>query len=345
MRIRLNPVRLTIAIPTFNRAESLRERVSELLPQLTSEVELFISDNASTDDTPAVTADAVSPRVRYVRNQTNIGAELNFVKCIDSARGDWLWLLGDDDPVESDAVATILAHIQQTSAQWLMFQTAWSNFKASVPNVKNVQQMLEHVPLTALTFISGVVVDSALLKRNVGLYAQALFTFSPQVAVCVVLLERGALVVEIVAVRILRIQPARPVEWSTLSYITGAIMLPSFLRQRNHRQLMARSLQEVHRPALEAHLPKIGNQEELEKWQSVYQLSYSVLKVYEPQVWWRELAVLPLRAGSLRTFSDVLFTAALVRCPRYVWFCKLLVLKTKCYKAGSLIKGAFRKRF
>ena len=64
-------MKLTIAIPTYNRANHLKSRIEELLPQLTEDIEIYVSDNASQDDTAAVAARFASERVRYSRNEFN----------------------------------------------------------------------------------------------------------------------------------------------------------------------------------------------------------------------------------------------------------------------------------
>ena len=46
--------RLTIAIPTVNRAELLGRAIESALAQTSPDVEVIVSDNGSTDDTPAV---------------------------------------------------------------------------------------------------------------------------------------------------------------------------------------------------------------------------------------------------------------------------------------------------
>ena len=78
---------LTIAIPTYNRSESLALLLEILAPQLDGEsrVELVISDNASSDDTSAVVASFQNRGLKliYSRNETNLGADANFVRCLD----------------------------------------------------------------------------------------------------------------------------------------------------------------------------------------------------------------------------------------------------------------------
>lgn len=103
---------LTIAIPTYNRASRLAGLLECLRPQLLAEhrVELIVSDNASTDDTPQVIASAVDRglRVHHVRNPSNIGADRNFLQCFQLATGKYFWLLGDDDYVLPGGIDRVL---------------------------------------------------------------------------------------------------------------------------------------------------------------------------------------------------------------------------------------------
>lgn len=103
---------LTIAIPTFNRAICLRESLSSLFDQLVAQpnVELIVSDNASTDKTPAVIEEFEKRglKLRYLRNEVNVGPDANFLQCFEQARGKYLWLLGDDDVVVPGGLEKIL---------------------------------------------------------------------------------------------------------------------------------------------------------------------------------------------------------------------------------------------
>ena len=112
---------LSICIPTYNRAPFLAELLEALLPQLTParpDVELVLSDNASTDSTAAVIA---SFRIRGLplrvsRNQENLGADENFLRCHALARGCYLWLLGDDDLPMPNAIPQLLSLLEQGEA-------------------------------------------------------------------------------------------------------------------------------------------------------------------------------------------------------------------------------------
>lgn len=103
---------LSIAIPTHNRSGYLRELLQSLQGDLQNEsrVELVVSDNCSSDDTPAIIADFISRgmQIRSFRNETNIGADANFLQCFDLTKGTYLWIIGDDDLVVPGAVPAIL---------------------------------------------------------------------------------------------------------------------------------------------------------------------------------------------------------------------------------------------
>lgn len=109
---------LSIYIPTFNRAGKLRSCLASLAPALRGleeKVEVVVSDNCSEDDTSAAVAafQAVFP-VRYERNAENIGPARNVLKgWNESAKGEFVWIIGDDDFARPDAVRRILAVLEQ----------------------------------------------------------------------------------------------------------------------------------------------------------------------------------------------------------------------------------------
>ena len=105
-------LRLSVWIPTYNRLPSLRKSLSLLLPQLTSECELVILDNASEQDVASGIQDLIQDfhvcPVRVVRSPVNIGGNPNILRCLEQARGEWTWVLGDDDLPMPGVVASIL---------------------------------------------------------------------------------------------------------------------------------------------------------------------------------------------------------------------------------------------
>lgn len=89
--------RVTVGIPTFNRADLLEETVASILRQTYTDFRLLICDNASEDDTRAVVAAFDDPRIDYVRSAENLGMNANLNRVIDLATTDYLAVVPDDD--------------------------------------------------------------------------------------------------------------------------------------------------------------------------------------------------------------------------------------------------------
>jgi glycosyltransferase involved in cell wall biosynthesis len=107
----MHDARVTVAIPTYNRATLLRETLESVLTQTYPKFRLVISDNASTDETPEVVGSYSDGRIDYIRNQHNIGMIPNFNRLIELTDTEFLMLLPDDDrlyPDYLDAVIEIL---------------------------------------------------------------------------------------------------------------------------------------------------------------------------------------------------------------------------------------------
>lgn len=103
-------IKLSICIPTYNRVAFLGEALDSVIRQATDEVEIVVSDNASTDNTEALVREyqAHFPRIRYHKNPENLGADRNFLKVVELGEGEYCWLLGSDDALAEGAIAAML---------------------------------------------------------------------------------------------------------------------------------------------------------------------------------------------------------------------------------------------
>jgi abequosyltransferase len=112
------PVRrpLTIAIPTYNRAGHLDRQLEWLAavgaPAL-GQVDVVVSDNCSTDETPDVVERwrGSFPFFRSRRNDENVGAIRNIAWCLTAAETPHVWTIGDDDTIAATAVDYVLAEL------------------------------------------------------------------------------------------------------------------------------------------------------------------------------------------------------------------------------------------
>ncbi len=93
-----NP-RVSIGLPVYNGEKYLEKALDSLLSQTFSDFELIIADNASTDATESIcqTYCRADRRIRYIRNQSNIGAINNFNLTFSLAVGEYFrWATYDD---------------------------------------------------------------------------------------------------------------------------------------------------------------------------------------------------------------------------------------------------------
>lgn len=95
-----SPIRLTVALLTYNRSRYLVEAVNGILAQTYRDFEFLILDNGSTDDTPQVVLALNDSRIRYVRNPIGSSIEFNSVSAFHIARGHRIIATHDDDIME-----------------------------------------------------------------------------------------------------------------------------------------------------------------------------------------------------------------------------------------------------
>jgi glycosyltransferase involved in cell wall biosynthesis len=103
--------RVTVGVPTRNRAALLPRALESVLAQTHADLELVVSDNASTDATPATCAAFAErdKRVRVVRQPENVGLTENFNRLLGEATGEFVMVLADDDWLEPTYVEHCLA--------------------------------------------------------------------------------------------------------------------------------------------------------------------------------------------------------------------------------------------
>ena len=72
---------LTIAIPTYNRPEKLKDQVSLLLKQVTDQVEILILDNCSSYNIYQLFSKEERQRIHIVTHKVNVGMPTNYIPC------------------------------------------------------------------------------------------------------------------------------------------------------------------------------------------------------------------------------------------------------------------------
>lgn len=99
--------RVSVVIPTFNRAEMVRNTIDSVLAQ-TVACEIVVSDHGSTDQTPSVMR-GYGDRIRYVRREADSGPVFAWLDGVLQATGEFVHINYDDDWIDPRFVERTLA--------------------------------------------------------------------------------------------------------------------------------------------------------------------------------------------------------------------------------------------
>ena len=111
--------KLSICIPTYNRAIYLKQLLDCILNQLKdieeNTVEICVSDNASTDNTQEILQKYQQEynNITYFRWDKNMGADMNYLKVVEIAHGKYCWFFGSDDLMVDGAIKKMLEEIKE----------------------------------------------------------------------------------------------------------------------------------------------------------------------------------------------------------------------------------------
>ena len=90
---------VSVVIPTYNRYHLLKRAIQSVLNQTFQDIEIIVVDDGSTDGTQDLFVYPVNenPKIRYLRQNVNCGAQATRNAGIRKAKGDWIAFLDSDD--------------------------------------------------------------------------------------------------------------------------------------------------------------------------------------------------------------------------------------------------------
>lgn len=257
---------LEIAIPTFNRAEKLTQRLKELLPQLAADTRVVIYDNGSTDETANSIAPYLSNRVAQVRWPKNRGMCRNFMRVFEEMNAEWVWMLSDDDPVRPDAVARIVEQARLKQNGVLVFK-AQGNSVSREGSYADLDGFLREQHVMNLSYISGMVFHRGAVEDGLSVLAPAAYTLIPHALLALAALAKGhpihTVAQEIVA------PEAGEHRVSRREFLLGLAAFPEFFPQAHQRREIARQLRASSRWMIFSALAQVGSSEDLKRWRSM----------------------------------------------------------------------------
>lgn len=178
---------LTICIPTYNRSKCIVEqlrRLSTLSGETKGQIEIFVSDNCSTDDTKEqvlkLKEDGIVDFV-YNRNPKNLGMDGNFVTCFRYATTKYVWVLGDDDYIVTHNLEKLVAYLSDNKDRdyGLIHIRVQGAGKGDFQQYEDANKLLQDIGIWT-TFISGNIVNTKFVAQtDFDKYMGTFFTLVP----------------------------------------------------------------------------------------------------------------------------------------------------------------------
>lgn len=106
--------RISIAMATYNGARYLREQLESFVRQARQSDELVVTDDGSSDDTPAILESFRSSapfEVKVYRNSVRLGYTKNFEKALSLCSGDVIFMSDQDDVWFPEKIERVTSHL------------------------------------------------------------------------------------------------------------------------------------------------------------------------------------------------------------------------------------------
>ncbi len=169
----------SVIIPTYKRPQTLAYSIQSVLNQRFDDFELLVLDDVSQDETENVVSCFRNKRLKYIKNNNNLGYARNLMKGMNMAKGKYLFLLGDDDFILKDnTFSQMYKELIKTKAGFAQTKLLFYDEDYTKPYLinRNVEGKIyfypsrEDILVTILPwhlgFVSGTILKRELIKKG-----------------------------------------------------------------------------------------------------------------------------------------------------------------------------------
>lgn len=148
---------VSVIIPTWNSATTLRATISSCLNQTVPPLEVLVCDDGSTDESKAIVESFNSPTVRWITGEHtgSPGAPRN--RGIREAAGFWLAFCDSDDEWVPEKLAVELEVASRTGSRALC---------TNIKGVNEPNNLLKKITIYSLIMSNTIVCSSVLVQRS-----------------------------------------------------------------------------------------------------------------------------------------------------------------------------------
>lgn len=112
---------VSVIIPTYNRPEYLKQAIASAIQQTYQNIEIIVSDNCSPENPQSIIESFGDTRLRFWRQQQNIGMLANQMHAFKMAQGKYVASLHDDDMWNEDFLAKLVPPLEENPKLILAF--------------------------------------------------------------------------------------------------------------------------------------------------------------------------------------------------------------------------------
>lgn len=159
-----NEIMITVVIPAYNYAQSLRRAAVSVIEQLNEHAEILIIDDGSTDDTPQVLQQLSLdyPGTFRTFRQENAGLAAVRNKGLDCSSGRYLMFLDADDEMVAGALEALCAHIAEHSESQMVI----GGHISVHPDGREVEHLPDPLPETGFNRVRNYLIYRTLGVPN-----------------------------------------------------------------------------------------------------------------------------------------------------------------------------------
>ncbi len=181
--------KIVALVVTYNRKNMLKENIESLLNQNTSEFDILIVDNASTDGTEELVKSFKNDRIIYKNTGANLGGAggFNYGVRLSIEKGyDYCWLMDDDTIPKNNSLEELIKNAQNLNDEfsYLCSYVEWTDgkpCKMNMPRIdKNWYEYADKINDSLLKLISCTFVSVFLnlkVVKNLGLPVKEMFIY------------------------------------------------------------------------------------------------------------------------------------------------------------------------
>ena len=155
----------------YNCAETISGAIQSALNQTYSNLEILAVDDCSSDDTPEIVGNLAKkdPRIRIIRNETNLGVAKSRNRGFEEAKGSYVALLDGDDVWEMDKLKSQIALLENSKSDFCYTSYSYiSGSESEIGSPRIVPKTCTYSDILKENFIccSSVLLRSELTRKH-----------------------------------------------------------------------------------------------------------------------------------------------------------------------------------